>query len=171
MLDLYETVSLFDGEDTIAFFRSHPAVLVRPLVLPVLVLFCIFFLLFFFFRLGPYGVAAFLILLLVDLIFIARRTMAWYGTFYILTNKRLFAITRSGLFKTTVREVMLAKVASLGYGSKGMIHTIFRLGTVDLTVRDGQDLIVALLDLSSPQIAMDTISRQVHAATPPTTLL
>ena len=171
MINLYETVSLFDEEEIITFFRSHPAVLARPLLVPLLVLFVIFFLMFPLFRLGPLGVWLFLILLVIDLFFIARRTMAWYGTFYILTNKRLFAISRHGLFKKSVREVMLAKIASLGYGTKGMLQTIFGLGTVELTVRDGQDLIVSLVDLYAPQVAMDTISRQVHEATPPSTLL
>ena len=171
MINLYETVSLFDEEEIVAFFRSYPTVLIRPLVLPILTLFGLFFLMFPLFYQGVFGVVFFLILLAIDFLFLIRRIMAWYGTFYILTNKRLFAIKRLGLFKKEVREVMLAKVASLAYGTAGIHQTIFRLGSVHLTVRDGQDLVVSLLDLMTPQIAMDTISRQVHEAIPPTTLL
>lgn len=163
MIDLYETVSLFDDEEIVGFFRSHWVVLVRPLLVPLGGLWLLAFIMFPLISFGLVGVGVLLVGVLLAGLVAWRRMVIWYGTFYILTNRRLFILKRAGFFKKKMHEIALNKVASLSYDTKGVAQTIFRLGTVHLAMRDGQDGGVLLENLARPQVTMDTISRQVHA--------
>jgi len=163
MVNLYETVSLFDDEEIVGFFRSHWVTILKSLVIPLLILWAFFFFMFGLFYLGLPGVIAFLVGVLTSALVIWRRIVMWYGTFYILTNRRLFAITRFGFFKKKVNELMLSKVATLSYDARGFRQTVFRLGTVIVAMRDGHENALPLENLPRPQLVMDSISRQVHA--------
>lgn len=162
MINLYETVRLFEDEDIVGCFRSHAMVMAKPLAPHIAILLLLFLFMFPLFYQGILGVGAFFSILILDSAMIARKVVMWYGTLHILTSRRLFSLTRDGFFKKGVHEVMLDSIASLSYGTHGVMQTIFKLGNITISFKGGSESTRILVNLASPQLVLDTISRQIH---------
>lgn len=160
---LQEEITLDAEEHVLGLFRPH-AFFVIVWTFPMsLLLIGLFLFMFKFFLLGFFGVVFFIaVFLLLSFIF-ASRVMAWYGTLYILTSRRLLAIKRSSLFKKQVTEVLLENVSELSYTMKGLIQTLFRFGNIQLSLF-ATTLKFTIANIPHPQETMDSISHQISIA-------
>ena len=129
-----ETVSLDPGEKILGIFRAHSFAAIRHILVPAVILCVSFLFLFPLFRLGPSGVGLFLTLFILDAAYLARQIVAWYGTLYILTSRRLFGIRRSGFFKKQTQEILLENISELVSRTHGPFSVLFRFGDVALTL-------------------------------------
>ncbi|MBI4268440.1 PH domain-containing protein [Candidatus Uhrbacteria bacterium] len=161
-----EQVTLDSSESIQGLFRSHFFHLLVRIAVPFLGL-CVFFLFLFpLFRNGLGGVAVFFAGILFCSLTIAHFVMAWYGTLFILTNRRLLAIRRTGLFKKQAQEIVLENVSELSYNTRGLVEMIFRFGDVKLTLYTASHSFT-LHDIPNPHDVLNAISRQMVLAKKP----
>ena len=168
MFDFYEKISLFEDEDVRGVFRLSSVTVIRGLFLPLLGFFLTMFLMSALINAGGWGVLIFLSLLLVVGLAIAHHVVKWYGTLFIITNRRVFRIVRHGLFKKDVDELSLDIINSVRYTTKGILETIFRTGTVHIAFKDAARKEAELYFIDNPSGMLDTISRLLHGQPLPT---
>ncbi|MBI4239855.1 PH domain-containing protein [Candidatus Uhrbacteria bacterium] len=159
MLGLHETLSLDTHENILGTYRCN--VFKTALrILPCVLFLCMLFLFIFpFFYRGTFGVLTFLVLLFLDALCIARFLVQWYGTFYILTERRLFSVRRYGFFKKKVHEILLENINELSYDSKGIIQTLLQYGTIHCKLFPANTHF-EIVEVSRPQEVLTSISRR-----------
>lgn len=161
-----ETIHL-DGTETIqTIFRSHGFHLLIRIAIPFTALCLLFLFLFPLFRSGMSGVILFFLLLLVGTLAIAHYVMAWYGTIYVLTSRRLLGIRRIGLFKKQAQEIVLENISELSYSTRGFVQMLLRFGDVKLTLYTASHSFL-LRDIPNPHEILNAISRQMVAVKKP----
>ena len=162
MLDFYEKISLFEDEDVAGVFRLSSFTMAKGLALPVIGLFLVFLFMFPLFREGGGGVIFFLLALVGVCLAGLRPIVRWYGTLFIVTNKRIFKIVRHGLFKKNVEEIILDLIGVVSYGTTGVWETLARAGTMKLVFKDSAREPLMFPFVSEPARMLDVISRQLH---------
>ncbi len=130
MLRLTDVIQPKPDEHVQAVFRRHRGLLVPPLVLATLLIAVPFFLLFSLTRQGAGGVIVFSLLLASGIVIALRALYAWDANALILTSKRLIRVTQNGLWNRVVQEVSLTSIHELVCESKGILETLFRVGTL-----------------------------------------
>ncbi len=160
---LQEEITLDADEQVLGLFRPHTFFVIAWTFPMSLLLIGLFLFMFKFFLLGFFGVLFFVaVFLLLFFIFISR-VMAWYGTLYILTSRRLLAIKRSSLIKKQVTEVLLENVSELSYTMKGLLQTLLRFGNIQLSLFAITSKFT-VTNIPHPQEVMDTVSHQIAVA-------
>ncbi len=160
MMGLQETLSLDTHENILASFRCNAFRTWLWMTPCVLFLFGLFLFMFPFFYQGGPGVFLFITLLLIDVIFMLRLLVMWYGTFYILTERRLFTVRRFGFFKKQVNEILLENINELSYDTKGMLQTLLGYGSIHCTLFPTNTQFT-IEEISQPQHVLTSISRRV----------
>ncbi len=155
-----EHITLSDDEQAIVIFRSSPVVIWVHLALPIIALFALFLFLFPLITLGTNGVIFFCSALVIDVLWMLRKVMVWYGTITVLTTRRLLCIKRQGFFKKETQEILLDNISELTCHFRGLIQTLFRYGDVRLTLYTASSGSV-LRDLIQPQVMLNCISQQI----------
>ncbi len=130
MLRLTDVIQPKPDEHVQAVFRRHRGLLLPPLLLATLLIAVPFFLLFSLTRQGAGGVIAFSLLLASGIVIALRALYAWDANALILTSKRLIRVTQNGLWNRVVQEVSLTSIHELVCESKGILETLFRVGTL-----------------------------------------
>jgi hypothetical protein len=156
-----ETLHLSQDEEIMGTYRSH-AVVVIVRLFP----FCIFFILtclflFPFLTLGLKGVIAFVLLLLVSLIFIFTILSQWIGTITVVTSRRIMQIIRTSMLKKQVKEFQLETITEISYDCKGVLQTVFSLGDMQITALYTGTRYIILRNVECPQRVLDRISHAV----------
>ncbi|MBI2483998.1 PH domain-containing protein [Candidatus Uhrbacteria bacterium] len=163
MTMLREEIIMDGNERIIGLFRAHilrSVLLIIPLVFGLFVLFLFLFKLFSF---GMIGGAAFVVIGGTLFLLLVSVVSSWYGTIYILTNRRLIGIIRSAVFKKHVTEVVLENISELSYSIRGFFPTLFRYGNIHISLFSGGKGFT-LTSIPSPQSTMDTLSSQIAQA-------
>lgn len=161
-----EHIALDSSEQISGLFRSHAFHLVVRIAVPFVALCGLFLFLFPLFRSGLGGVAVFTFGVIVCCLFITHFVMAWYGTVFVLTNRRLLAIRRTGLFKKQAQEIVLENISELSCSTRGIVQMLFRFGDVRLTLYTASHSFT-LHDIPNPHDALNAISRQMVLAKKP----
>ncbi len=130
MLRLTDVIQPKPDEHVQAVFRRHRGLLLPPLVLATLLIAVPFFLLFSLTRQGTGGIIAFSLLLATGIVIALRTLYAWDANALILTSKRVIRVTQNGLWNRVVQEVSLTSIHELVCESKGILETLFRVGTL-----------------------------------------
>ncbi len=158
-----EKISLDADEKIVAAIRTRT---VRSLVLAtpaMLILVALFLFLFPLVSLGPLGVGFFLGVAALDSLFLLSILSRWYGSVYLLTDRRLLGIHRLGIFRKKVHEVLLENINELSYDAKGVFPTLFGYGDIhcSLFTTRGSFTITAVF---RPQELLSVVSRCVSSA-------
>lgn len=130
MLRLTDVIQPKPDEHVQAVFRRHRGLLLPPLLFATLLIAVPFFLLFSLTRQGAGGIIAFALLLAAGIVIALRALYAWDANALILTSKRLIRVTQNGLWNRVVQEVSLTSIHELVCESKGILETLFRVGTL-----------------------------------------
>ncbi len=92
-----------------------------------------FFFIYPLFRMGAWGIAGFILLLVVAKYFAIRVAIGRYGNMYVITNERLIDVERKGIFDRIVSEVPLGNIHDVSFRMKGLLGMFLHIGTI--TVR------------------------------------
>ncbi len=160
LFDFSETIQIETDEYIIDLLRGSALVFFMKSFLWFCILFLLFFFLFPLLRIGGIGLGIFFIVFFIVFFIIARILVCWLGTCYIVTNKRIIAVERTGYFKRTVYEILLHNVSELSYQIQGLFQTIFSFGTLTLTLTTSRGNFL-LKHVSSPALLLERISKLI----------
>jgi|GEM_PF-1040509 len=172
MFRLQEILHLDSHETIVCMFRGHAFRMVSRVIPLMIALMALFLFVFPLFSLGGIGIGIFFLLFFIDIFFLLRMVCNWLGTYYVLTNRRLLCIQRTGFFKKQVHEILLENITELSYITKGFIQTLFHFGNVRLALITTRGEFF-IFDIGKPQAILDILSRQAAAVRkrkPPQTL-
>lgn len=128
-----------EGEIVQFFFRQHPLVMRKALIIGLLVvMFAILPLDFYgiwYTDTGLYHSFIKVALIAPVLVFLVwfYRWVGWYYTMYLVTDKRILAIAQKGLFDRQVDEWQLSDISNVNYHVGGLQAMLFGYG--DITAR------------------------------------
>ena len=108
-----------------------------PLFLAVVFILAAFFLMFYLFHLGQLGIAGFAILLFAGLLLIWRVCRLHYWNAFIMTDKKLIDIDRSGFLRRSVLEQPLSLISEVTSDSRGLGDALTGLGGIKIKLRGG----------------------------------
>ena len=137
-----KNINLRPEETVIKILRPAGRILILTLSWPLIIISADFFFLYPLFYQGKAGMIIFNLVLLVGLIWLARRLISWYLTILIITNQRLVDIDRPKLLTKTVSEIPLAQVAEVIFRVRGLTQTLNRLGDIYISLTDSQTKIL-----------------------------
>lgn len=138
----------YDDEDVLYVFRKHPVAMRKGLIIA-----CAALLAGPLITLGltyakpddPPSIAFFfgslLLSLVLSVILFFPSWIAWYYSYFIVTNQRLIQITRKGLFHKTVIDMNLSQIQSMNYQVDGFQATALGFGTMMIQTYMG-DLVI-----------------------------
>ena len=125
-------ISLQPNEKIITVLHHHPITYAKQIAITVVLVLFAFFLMFFLFSMGAFGVALFLAILLTGVFYGLREFYIWFMNVFIVTNQRIIDIDQTGFFNKTVSEADFDKILDICYSVKGMGQTFLKLGTIKI---------------------------------------
>ncbi len=138
----------FDDEEVLYIFRKHPIAMRKGLIIA-----CVAILAGPLITLGltyakpndPPSMGFFFLSLILSLVLSVLlffpSWIAWYYSYFIVTNQRLIQITRKGLFHKTVVDMNLNQIQSMNYQIDGFQATALGFGTIMIQTYMG-DLVI-----------------------------
>lgn len=137
MRDLRVICRIQPEERVLNILRLHSSTLWLS-VLPWGVVLCVVsFFLFFLLREGAFGAAIAVLLVVVSVYGVIRGFALWDSTAFVLTNKRLIALSRRQLWSRTVEEMPLAEIRQIEARRRGTWRRLFKLSSI--TIKGGQN--------------------------------
>jgi len=134
-----------EGEDVLFYFRQHPVVLRRSLIVWLGLTLVGMLLALAIIQFWPVeyklGYWAAMIGFGVGLLWLVYRGVVWYFSMYIVTDQRIIQDQKQGLFKRQVIEIDLDKIQSVNYEIPGFQAAMFKFGTIVVQTFVG-DLVV-----------------------------
>lgn len=136
-----------------------------PLLLGALCVLVDFFLLTFFVRRGPWGIAGFVVFLLAGVLIGVRALVEWQLNALLVTNERVVHVYQRGFFNRMVAETTYEKVTDVRSTVKGMVQTMFGIGSVEVqTAGEGENLrISGVRHPAQVQALLTNILRSSHS--------
>ena len=125
-----DVILLKDDERIRTITRRHVITLFPGLGLALLFIVIPFFLLFPLFSWGMPGVILFFASLMLGLGIAFRVLLVWDSDVLIVTSLRLVDVDQRGLFTRIVTEAPLSTIQDVSWSKRGIIETVFGLGTV-----------------------------------------
>lgn len=130
-------IQLKPDEKVIIIYRRYGWTYIGPMVVTIVLLLIPFFLLTLLFAWGWWGIAAFVVILVIAVWYGLRKAITWYYNACIITSQRVVDIDQRGFFDRTVSELPHTKVQDVSYRVKGLLGTLFRVGTVTIQALPG----------------------------------
>ncbi len=129
----YKKITMVEDEEIEFVIVQHPLAKGHLMLLGLMLLFLPFFFMFTLFEKGSWGVAVFISLFVIAVIFLSREYYMWKYNCFVVTNKKIVDIDQKGLFHKIVSEVPYAKILDVSYQSKGMIQSLLGIGDITIT--------------------------------------
>ena len=92
-----------------------------------------FFFLYLFLKWGALGSVLLISMFSIGVFWLFRTWRIWYFSFIAMTNKRLIIIDQRGILDRAVSQVDLDKIYDISYRHKGVLQTIFHVGSLYIT--------------------------------------
>lgn len=153
---MFRAVKLKEGEKILLVIRQTPIAFANSLLIGTLLFLLPFFLLFPLFSMGKWGVAGFIVLIIIAIVFAFYRLVDWYFNCGIITNMRVIDIDQKGILSRTVSEVPYYKIDDVSYNIKGFRQTMFRYGNVVAAIK-GYRSSVTLRNVAKPAMIQELI--------------
>jgi membrane protein YdbS with pleckstrin-like domain len=138
MFERHLTKNLKEGEEVLRYVRRSGWSVFFPAVVAAVVLLSPFFFLFPLLRLGPFGVVAIVVLLVVGVVIAVRVVVMYSFNVLMITTIRLIDIDQRGLFHREVSESTYEKIQDVSFSMKGIAQTVFRFGNLLIQTAGGQ---------------------------------
>jgi hypothetical protein len=129
-----------EGEEVLFFFRQHPIILRKPLIL-LLIVWTTTLMPFSFFPLNKWTQIIAGAGFLIGIIVFVYYWVSWYYSLYIVTDLRIIQDQKGGLFSRQVVELDLDKVQNINYEINGISASLFQFGTIVIQTFVG-DLVI-----------------------------
>jgi hypothetical protein len=153
---MFRAIKLKEGERILLVVRQTPIVFSGAVLLGLFLFLLPFFLLFPLFSYGKWGVAGFIILILVAFCFSSYKFVLWYFNCGIITNQRVIDIDQKNITDRVVSEVPYYKIDDVSYTVKGLKQTLFHYGNVIVAIR-GYRSSVTLQNVAHPALVQELI--------------
>lgn len=150
--------NLRTDEQVVAVVRRSVLAYAAPAALAFLCVFLAFFLIVPLFARGRFGSAVFALLLALGITMAFRAFWFWYGTAFIVTNSRIIDSDQRGVFHRRISEAPFEKVEDIAIEIRGIIPTLFHLGTVRVQTSGAQALI-ELRQVPRPELLHELLGR------------
>lgn len=125
-------INLRADEEIVTVLHHHPITYAKQIAITFAIILLAFFLMFYLFSIGAFGVALFLALLLTGVFYGMREFYIWFMNVFIVTNQRIIDVDQTGFFNKTVSEVDYEKILDVCFSVKGLGQTLFKLGTINI---------------------------------------
>jgi len=123
--------------ETILKVVRHDSVVIFPHVFVCfLILILDFFLMYYLFLQGWWGVALFGGVIIVVLFYVLRVLFLYRANQFIVTNQRIVDVEQAGIFEKFINEFSYSKIVEAKASVKGVGPTIFHYGDIRLSLRD-----------------------------------
>lgn len=114
----------------------HMVIILPHLFVSVIILVLDFFLMYYLFLQGWWGVTLFAAVILAVIFYILRLSFLYKKNRFILTNERIIDCEQTGFFEKFVNEIYLNKVIEAKAVIRGLGAWIFRYGNLKLILND-----------------------------------
>jgi len=128
--------SLRENEQLLRVVRHAPSVIFPHVLICFLIMVLDFFLMYYLFLQGWWGVALFGGVIVVVIFYVLRVLFLYRANRFIITNQRLVDVEQVGVFEKFINEFPYAKIIEAKATVKGVGPTIFHYGDIRLTMRD-----------------------------------
>ncbi|MFC1598305.1 PH domain-containing protein [Patescibacteria group bacterium] len=108
---------------------------------------------------GRWGWLIFLILIIIALLGLIKTFLVWSLNVFILTNRRIIDIDRRKFFEKHVAECPLENIQDIRYNQRGVIATLFKIGSVIIDSGSAKGHI-EMPDVPEPEAVKELIMRE-----------
>lgn len=164
MFHLEDVLQLKDTEDIKLIVRRHPMTLLSGLAIAFACLVIPFFFLFPLFAWGIAGICLFGILLIAGILIAMRSILLWDSDVLVISTLRLVDVDQKGIFSRFVKEAPLSAIQDVAWHRKGLLDTIFRIGTLNVTIPGTGNMMISRV--AHPEQIHELINDLRHATTP-----
>ncbi|MDQ7814994.1 MAG: PH domain-containing protein [Patescibacteria group bacterium] len=165
MFHIEDVLQLKDGEKVSFIVRRHAITLAPGLFLALVLIVLPFFLMFPMFSWGVFGLALFVISVVIGIAIAIRTLLIWDADVLVLTNIRLVDVDQKGIFTRLVTEALLEKIQDVSWSKVGIIESIFRVGTVKVQTA-GASAMIEAHKVSKPEMLHQMINDLKQDAQP-----
>ncbi|MFH1098727.1 MAG: PH domain-containing protein [Candidatus Uhrbacteria bacterium] len=158
-----DRLNLHDGERVVAVVRRSMLAYFWPAAGGAAVIVLAFLLVVPLLSSGKIGLIAFCAAVLVGALLAARAAWSWYRTALVATNERVIDVDQRGLFHRGVAEARFDRVEDVSVTIRGVIATLFHLGTIRI-VTIGTTASIELHTIAHPELARELLSQLVAEA-------
>jgi|GEM_PF-1562552 len=129
-------LELKENESIILEIHHHPMIIIPHLLISFLILVLNFFLMYWLFLQGWWGVALFVAVILIVIFYIARSIFLYKRNNFLVTNQRLVDYEQPSFFESFQNELPLHKIRSVEANKKGVGGIIFNYGNIVINITD-----------------------------------
>jgi len=131
-----EKLVLKENETVVRELRHHPMIVIPHLIISFLILVLDFFLMYWLFLQGWWGVALFCAVILIIVFYILRLIFLYRRNNFIITTERLIDHEQPSFFERFQNELPLHKIKSVEAKKKGIGGAIFNYGNIVIDIMD-----------------------------------
>ena len=157
MFHLEDVLQLKEGEHVLAIMRRHGSTLVPPLLLAFILIVVPFFMLFPLFSMGIVGMIIFGAAIVLGLGVAIRAFVLWDADVFILTDARVVDVDQKGIFNRFVAEASIGAIQDVSWTRRGMVQTLFGIGTLSVRTAGGGAVIEAK-QIKRPEHLQDVLN-------------
>lgn len=158
MFESHFTKNLKEGEELILVVRRYIVSYSFHLLLALLCVLLPFFFLFPLFRLGGWGIAIFLVLLVFGISYGIRQSVLYALNALMITNQRIVDFDQRGMFDRVVSEASYEKIQDVSITVKGVWQTLLNYGDLQIQTA-GNQVTLEIKDILHPQRIQDLITQ------------
>ena len=140
---MYSSIELQPNESILQEVRRARMTLTPGVMFGSLVVLMNFFLLAWWFQHDPFGPLAFALVLGLGAFIILRSVVLWRKNILLITNQRVIYYQQRGLFDQIATEVGYEKIQDIRYSIKGIVQTMYKIGTITLQTAGSTNVISA----------------------------
>lgn len=129
-----KNIKLKEHEKVLRVVRHHAIIIVPHLIICFIILVLNFFLMYYLFLQGWWGVALFGAVIFVVAFYCWRMFFLYRRNKIVITNERLIDVEQSGFFEKFVTDVPFLNIKEVEARIKGIFSTIFRFGSLKITL-------------------------------------
>jgi len=131
-----EKLDLKQNEVVVKEIFHHPMIVIPHLIISFLILVLDFFLMYWLFLHGWWGVALFVSVILIIIFYVFRLLFLYRRNNFIITNERLIDFEQPSFFERIKNELPLCKIKSVEAKKRGLLATIFNFGNLVIYIHD-----------------------------------
>ncbi|MDO8463482.1 MAG: PH domain-containing protein [bacterium] len=162
-MHLPQRLALRDGEVVRATIRRSKLVPAPTALIGGSLIVLAFFLIVPLLSSRPFGLIGFVLLLATGVVLFIRAWWFWYRTVLMVTDLRVIDLDQVGVFHRVIAEARFDRIDDLALEIKGIIATIFRLGTIQIQTA-GASALIELRNLPHPEHVHEMLSALQHDA-------
>lgn len=136
-MSVIKHIQLKPDERVVSVYRRYGLTYVGAMIVAFILLLLPFFLVTLLFSYGMFGVIGFFALLLFAVLYSLKKVILWYDNVFVVTNLRVIDIDQRGFFDRSVSGFTYANIQDVAYRIKGVLATLFHVGTITIRPIEG----------------------------------